>query len=96
MATAVRSERKARAATGLSAETLAAALERTLAEVDADERAGPTLGATHLRLRFELVDPALVLNVAAAQRGHNLAWSFDDDPGWSPKLTLRMSAAVAS
>jgi hypothetical protein len=96
MATATRSKPTRRAAAGPGAAVLAAALERTLAEVDADERTGPLLRATRLRLRLELTDPALTLNIAAADGEGNLAWSFEDDPGWSPKLVLRMTAEVAN
>lgn len=72
------------------------ALELALAEADADERIGPMLGATRLRMRFEFTDTATALNVAAGDAGHNLAWSFADDPGWSPKLVLGMDEAVAN
>jgi len=78
------------------AEELVAALERALAEADADERVGPLIGATRLRLRFELREPELTVNLAAAEDDHNLTWSFADDPGWSPKLLLRMPAEVAN
>ena len=77
-------------------EQLRHALERTLAEVDADDRLGPLIGATRLRMRFEFPDLDMALNVAAADGDRNLTWSFADDPGWSPKLTLRMSSDVAN
>jgi hypothetical protein len=38
----------------------------------------------------------MALNVAAADGGHNITWSFADDPGWAPKLVLRMSSVVAN
>jgi hypothetical protein len=95
MATATR-PRPARPRKGPAAAELAAALERTLAEVDADDRVGPLIGATRLRLRFELTQPTLALNLAGAEGGHNITWSFTDDPGWSPKLLLRMPAEVAN
>jgi hypothetical protein len=75
---------------------LRAALDRTLARVDADDRLGPLIGATKLRLRFEFTDLELALNVAAADGDHNLTWSFADDPGWRPKLLLRMNSEVAN
>ena len=77
-------------------EQLRAALERTLREIDADDRLGPLIGATRLRMRFEFTDLGMALNVAAGEGGHNLDWSFADDPGWPPKLTLRMSSEVAN
>ena len=69
---------------------------RTLAEADADERLGPLLGATGLRMRFEFTDAGIGLNVAAGEDGHNLCWSFADDPGWPPKLDARDELAVAN
>src|SRR5215208_3147735 len=77
-------------------EQLRAALERTLDEVDADERIGPLIGATRLRMRFEFTDLDMALNVAASEGEHNVTWSFADDPGWSPKLTLRMTSDTAN
>src|SRR5688500_7217308 len=75
---------------------LRAALERTLREIDADERLGPLIGATGLRMRFEFTDLVTALTVAAGEAGANLPGSFADDPGWTPKLTLRMTADVAN
>ena len=80
----------------MNREELRAALERALADVDADERLGPLIGATRLRMRIEFTDLGMALNVAAADGGRNLTWSFADDPGWPPKLTLLMSSDVAN
>ena len=97
MATATRPREIERDGAGPRTEELVAALERTLAEVDADQRVGPLIGATGMRLRFELPDLGMALNLAADEGGErNLRWSFDDDPGWTPKLVLRMPAAVAN
>src|SRR5215208_4950469 len=75
---------------------LRAALERTLYEIDADERLGPLIGATGLRMRLEFTELGMALNVAAAEGDSNVTWSFADDPGWGPKLTLRMTSDVAN
>jgi hypothetical protein len=72
-----------------------AALDETLAAADADERIGPLIGATNLRLRLEFTDSDLGLNIAAAEGVHNLVWSFGE-PDWTPKLLLQMAAAVAN
>ena len=72
------------------------ALDRSLEAVDADDRVGPLIGATGLRMRFEFTDIDLVLNVAAGSGDRNVEWSFAADPGWSPKLVLRMTCAVAN
>jgi hypothetical protein len=75
---------------------LRAALERALAAADADQRIGPMIGATRLRLRFEFPDVGMALNVAAAEGEHNITWSFDDPPSWRPKLVLEMNSDVAN
>jgi len=49
-----------------------------------------------LRLRFEFTDGDFALNVAGGEQGVNLSWSFSDDPGWSPKLMLRMTCGVGN
>jgi len=72
------------------------ALERSLEAVDADEHVGPLIGATKLRMRLEFTDLDLALNVAAGEHDRNVEWSFADDPGWRPRLVLRMSSAVAN
>jgi hypothetical protein len=73
------------------------ALERTLAEVDADERAGPLLRAAGLRMRFRFTDLAMVLNVAASEEaGHHLRWRFSDEVDWEPKLDLTMDSRIAN
>lgn len=73
-----------------------AALERTLTDASADEKIGPLLGATGMRMRFEFPDCELILNVAAAQGEGGLRWSFGADAGWTSKLELRMDSAVAN
>ena len=71
------------------------AIERALAEADADERLGPLLGATGLRMRFEFTDADLDLNVAAGEDGRNLSWSFDTE-SWPARLVLTMETPVAN
>jgi hypothetical protein len=76
---------------------LRAALDRALAESDADEVIGPRIRATGLRMRFDLPDAGLALYVRAGEEGEpNLVWSFDEAPDWQPRLELEMSAAVAN
>ncbi len=81
---------------GVRPEELRAALGKALAELDADERLGPRIRATGLRMRFEFPDAGIVLNVAAGEDDRNVSWSFDDAPDWRPKLELVMSADVAN
>ena len=73
-----------------------AALEAALADADADERIGPLIRATKLRLRFEFTDSDMALNLAAGAGDRNLTWSFADEPGWAPKLELEMGSGVAN
>ena len=73
------------------------ALERALAEADADERIGPLLRAAGLRVRFAFPDAGVVLDVAAAEEGdRHLRWTFDDEPAWTPQLELEMNSDVAN
>ena len=78
----------------MDAEAFRAALDRALAEVDADDRIGPLIGATKMRLRFVFTDADLELNLAAAEGDRGLQWSFGA-VSWEPKLTLTMDTAVA-
>ena len=71
------------------------ALDRALAEADADERLGPLLGATRLRLRFEFTDTGLELNVAAGEGDRNLTWAFGDAE-WRAQLELAMETPIAN
>ena len=72
-----------------------AALDRALAEADADERIGPAICATKLRLRLEFTDIGMTLNVAVAETGQRLEWSFGRVE-WEPKLTLSMTSEVGN
>ena len=70
-------------------------MEEALADADRDERIGPRLRATRMRLRFEFPDCGMVLNVAA-ENDSELRWAFSDDVEWDPELELRMDSAVAN
>jgi hypothetical protein len=73
------------------------ALERTLEELDQDDRRGPLLNAADLCLRIDLSDTNLVLDIAASEdAGHHLEWSFSGDLARDPKLVLSMTADVAN
>lgn len=71
------------------------ALAEALTLASTDERIGPLLSATRMRMRFEFPDVELSLNVAAGQRNSNLSWEFDE-PAESPQLELEMDSAVAN
>lgn len=72
------------------------AVDRALAEADADERLGPLLGATRLRIRFEFTDTGLGLSVAGGERGRNLSWSYGAASDARPQLVLAMDTATAN
>ena len=74
-----------------------AALDRALRLVASDERVGPLLAATKMRMRLEFSDCGLAVNLDASDPGAApLGWSFGDQPGWRPRLVLQMDAAVAN
>ena len=70
--------------------------EQALRSAASDERIGPAIGASGLRLRYEFTDVDLILDLTADQHGRNLSWSFAERPGVHPKLTLAMTAAIAN
>jgi hypothetical protein len=80
-----------------SADELREVLDGALAAVNADRAAGALLNATRLRLRLEMPDLGVVLNLAASDRPDSfLEWSFDEDVPWKPKLELKMDSEVAN
>jgi hypothetical protein len=77
-------------------EDFRSALELALERADADERIGPMIAATGLRIRFEFPDSGLALNIAAGGAGdQNLRWSFGG-ADWPPKLELKMDSETAN
>ena len=81
----------------LSAAAFRDLLDRTLTEIDRDERGGSLLRATGLRMRFRLPDLGLVLNVAPSEeRDHHLRWTFAKSAGWKPSVELIMNSQVAN
>jgi hypothetical protein len=80
----------------LRVEEFRAALEETLASAEADDRVGPMIAATNLRITFRFPDVGLTLNVVAGDReDRNLTWSWGEDPVPS-KLELTMDSATAN
>ena len=89
-------EEIAPASDAVRADEFRAALEQALELADSDEKIGPLIAATKLRMRFRFTDADLELNIAAGEaEGHNLRWSFGD-VDWTPKLELTMESAVAN
>jgi hypothetical protein len=96
MGTAAATKRRSREPDAIESEEFRAALDRTLERADSDERIGPLIAATRLRMKFEFTDTGLVLNIAAgADEETNLHWSFGE-VDWRPKLELRMDTPTAN
>jgi hypothetical protein len=75
-----------------AADEFRAALDRALSLADSDERVGPLIAATKLRMKFVFPDLGLVLNlVAGGDSDHNLRWSFGE-ADWLPQLELEMDS----
>lgn len=72
-----------------------AALDGALSLAAADEKLGPLMSSTKLRMRFSFSDSGLTLNVATDPQSDWLRWSFDEVE-WTPKLELTMDSAVAN
>lgn len=72
-----------------------AALEQALEEAGRDDRIGPLICSTGIRLRFVFTDSDLQLNVSTSADDQRLRWSFDE-VSWEPKLTLEMATEVAN
>ena len=72
-------------------------IEAALSELDSDERSGPLVRATRLRMRLELPDISAVVNIAVGDAGAgNLRWGFSDDGEWDSKLRFSMDSEVAN
>jgi hypothetical protein len=72
-------------------------LDRALAEVDADERAGSLLRATGVRLRLRVPDLGLALDVEPSEEGdHHLRWTFSGPADREPRLELTMDSQAAN
>ena len=102
MATAVASRPKTKPRTGRehgfrSAAEMREVLDRTLTEVNGDQRVGPLLQATGLRLRIECPDVNGVLQVVASRDPDSyLEWRFDRRGASKPRLVLTMDSDVAN
>ena len=94
--TAAAREERTGPADAIEAEAFRAALDRALERADSDERIGPLIAASGMRMRFEFTDSGLVLNIAAgADEATNIRWTFAE-VDWPPKLELRMDTSTAN
>jgi hypothetical protein len=81
-----------------SAEEFREVIDRVFAMMDADPEMGPRLRAADVPQRFEFTDIGMVVNVRATRSGEdgNLAWVWDDDIDWTPRVRMAMSAETAN
>jgi hypothetical protein len=80
-----------------SAAQLRDLLDRALAAVDADEKAGSLLRATGLRARLRVPDLGVTLDVEPSdEANHQVSWSFSETPGGTPKVELIMDSEAAN
>jgi hypothetical protein len=87
----------ARAAPRIGVTTFRGLLDRTLSEIDADQRAGSLLESTGFRMRLRFPDLGLSLSVAPSEeRGRHLRWTFAKGADWDPRLELTMASQVAN
>jgi hypothetical protein len=77
------------------ADEFRAALDRALEIADADERIGPLIAATQVRLSLRFPDAGLALYIAAGVGDDNIRWSFDE-VDWAPTLELTMDSLTAN
>jgi hypothetical protein len=102
MATAVASSTKTKveapAGHGFqSAAEMREVLDRTLTAVNGDQRVGPLLQASGVRLRIECPDVHGVLQVFASRDSDSyLEWRFDRRGAGKPRLVLTMNSDVAN
>ena len=73
-------------------------VDAALFALDADERSGPLVRATGMRMRFELPDVGLGARHCRRRTGppHNFRWAFADGAGWEPRLRFKMNSDVAN
>jgi hypothetical protein len=90
-------ERSAKAPAFRSADEAREVLDALLRAVDADERAGGLLRASGARIRMELRDLGVVVNLAPADEGlGHLSWRFDDREESAPRLRIAMDSETAN
>lgn len=75
-----------------------AVMDRVFSLMSEDAEMGPELRAADVPQRFEFEDMDMVVNIRPAREGEsgNLHWEWSDDVGWSSKVQMKMSSAVAN
>lgn len=93
----MKSRRAPAAGAATSAAELREILEAVLQAVEDDDTARALVRATSLRLRLEITDRSLVLNLTPADDPERtLRWAFGADVDWKPRLRIWMDSATAN
>src|SRR5262245_34432594 len=72
-------------------------LEDVLQAIEGDDKAATLVRATSPRLRLEVTDAKIVLNLAPSDKPRQtLRWRFDDKIDWEPRLCLWSDSATAN
>jgi hypothetical protein len=80
-----------------SVEEMEEILGRVLSQVDEDDKAGPLLRATGMRLRLRCPDLDFAITIAASEDADCcIEWTFAKRAPWEPRLELTMSSSVAN
>jgi hypothetical protein len=68
-----------------------------LAEVEKDSELGSRLRSAHISCRYVFTDLDLTLDIASSDDGESsIRWSFGEEDGWEPAVTLEMTSEVAN
>ena len=93
-------DRKRRAgerADAVPATELRQILENVMQAIESDDTASTLARATAPRLRLEVTDVELILNLAPSDEANRtLQWRFDDEIDWEPRLRLWADSATAN
>jgi hypothetical protein len=72
-------------------------MDRTFALMSEDPEIGPRLRAADTPQQFKFTDLEMVVNIrAGATDEPNLAWEWDRDVPWEPKVKMEMTSETAN
>ncbi len=72
-------------------------MDRTFTLMSEDPEIGPRLRDADTPQQFRFTDLQMVVNIRAGDSdGPNLAWEWNDDVPWEPKVKLEMSSDTAN
>jgi hypothetical protein len=72
-------------------------MDRTFTLMSDDPEIGPRLRDADTTQQFKFTDLDMVVNIrAGAAGGSNLAWDWNNDVSWEPKVKMEMSSETAN